>query len=84
MPYCHRNAVKFVGMSNKENYLIWREKNGFFSALSKIDMALRTWSMSTGDLLYAKKIDQSLINLNLNEFEIFQDNSSDKIWRSGF
>lgn len=40
-----------MGMKAKKLYLIWREKNGFFSALD-IYGQLTTWSMVTGDVLY--------------------------------
>ena len=38
-------------MENKLNYLIWREKNGFFSALD-VDGEMHTWSMASGRHLY--------------------------------
>jgi hypothetical protein len=31
----HRNTINFLGMSQKQDYLIWRAKNGFFSAMDK-------------------------------------------------
>ena len=33
IPYAHINLINCVGMGNKHEYLIWREKNGFFTAL---------------------------------------------------
>lgn len=41
-------------MENKLNYLIWREKNGFFSALD-VDGEMHTWSMASGKHLYELK-----------------------------
>ena len=38
-------------MLNKHEYLIWREKNGFFTALDKKG-DLNVWSILTGKLLY--------------------------------
>ena len=34
LPFSHRNTINLLGMSIREDYLIWREKNGFFSAMS--------------------------------------------------
>ena len=53
-PFCHRNTIEFLGMENKLNYLIWREKNGFFSALD-VDGEMHTWSMASGKHLYELK-----------------------------
>ena len=41
-------------MGVRQDYLIWREKNGFFTALST-DGFLRTWSVASGKLLYRYK-----------------------------
>ena len=35
MPLPHRNTIKFFGMGNKTDYLIWRQQDGTFSALDK-------------------------------------------------
>jgi hypothetical protein len=35
LPFPHRNTINFIGMGSKKDYLIWREKNGFFTALHK-------------------------------------------------
>jgi len=35
LPLIHLNSINFVGMKKKSEYLIWREKNGFFTALDK-------------------------------------------------
>lgn len=50
-PLPHLNAVNFIGMGNKQDYLIWREKSGFFTALSTHG-ELYTWSNINGKLLY--------------------------------
>ena len=42
-------------MQAKDNYLIWREKNGFFSAVD-LQNYLTTWSVYTGRLLYRLKL----------------------------
>ena len=33
IPFPHVNLIECVGMDQKSEYLIWREKNGFFTAL---------------------------------------------------
>jgi hypothetical protein len=51
IPFPHLNLINFVGMGQKHEYLLWREKNGFFTALDS-DANLLTWSIPTGRLLY--------------------------------
>jgi len=33
LPFPHRNTINLLGLGPKSEYLIWREKNGFFTAL---------------------------------------------------
>ena len=54
LPFAHRNTINFLGMGIRQDYLIWREKNGFFTCLST-EGILRTWSIATGKLLYRVK-----------------------------
>ena len=54
IPLPHINGVNFIGMGNKHDYLIWREKRGFFTALDRKG-ELSTWSNLTGKLLYSIK-----------------------------
>ena len=35
LPFPHLNLMNMVGMGQKHEYLIWRQKNGFFTALDK-------------------------------------------------
>ena len=51
IPYAHINLINCVGMANKHEYVIWREKNGFFTALDKHGN-LQTWSLISGKYLY--------------------------------
>ena len=53
IPFPHVNLINCVGMDQKHEYLIWREKNGFFSALDKKSNLL-TWSLLNGKLLYSE------------------------------
>ena len=54
MPFPHVNLIECIGMGQKNEYLIWRQKNGFFTALDKTSHLL-TWSLITGKLLYQEK-----------------------------
>lgn len=58
-----------------KNYLIWREKNDFFSALSTFGI-LYTWSLATGDLVYKKDVKKAF-KINVTDFEVYQGNSKD-------
>ena len=51
----HLNTVALLDMRTKRDYIIWREKNGFFCAVDK-DGISYTWSMVTGSLLYKRKL----------------------------
>ena len=53
VPFPHLNLLNMVGMGAKNEYLVWRQKNGFFTALDK-QGELLTWSLVSGKLLYAE------------------------------
>ena len=53
IPFPHLNLVECVGMGLKNEYLIWREQNGFFSALDRRSNLL-TWSLVSGKMLYSE------------------------------
>ena len=53
IPFPHLNLINCEGMAQKHEYLIWREKNGFFTALDRRSNLL-TWSLTTGKLLYSE------------------------------
>ena len=55
IPFPHLNLINFVGMNKKNEYLIWRAKNGFFTALDRRSV-LNTWSTLTGKMLYSQQI----------------------------
>ena len=48
--------LDFQDMQERKNYLIWREKNNFFYAISSDhgETKLFVWSMITGELIYDK------------------------------
>lgn len=62
-------------MRSKKNYLIWREKNDFFTALSSKCM-LSTWSMSTGNLLY-KRNAKIIYKIDVADWEVYRSNKYD-------
>ena len=53
VPFPHLNRINCIGMGHKEEYLIWREKNGFFTALDRRGNLI-TWSILSGKLLYSE------------------------------
>ena len=52
MPFPHRNTISFLSMESRSNYLIWREKDGFFTSYHKLDHDLTTWSVLTGKIVH--------------------------------
>lgn len=72
IPIPHLNLVGCVGMSSKTDYLIWREINGFFTALDK-SSNLYTWSTTSGKLLYneRQKPEDEGHATKLKDYEIF-------------
>ena len=59
MPLPHRNTIKFFGMGNKSDYLVWRQQDGTFSALDKKNLFVTMWSTVTGKIIKTESIDQS-------------------------
>lgn len=54
IPFLHQNLIQCVGMGQKYDYLAWREKKGFFTALDKQGDIL-TWSLLTGKLMFVEQ-----------------------------
>ena len=65
-------------MGQKYDYLAWREKNGFFSALDKQGDIL-TWSLLTGKLLYVEeqKQEEAGSKSNLRKYQVYRSDSND-------
>lgn len=78
MPLPHRPLVQFLGMKPKKEYLIWREKNGFFAAMDRSG-EIFLWSMPGGDL-----IDTKQLNLNLSQYEIFESHPADDTYKRNY
>ena len=74
--------MNFLGMGPKTDYLIWRESNGFFTALSRKGN-LTTWSIATGHILYSISVDSHLKEICKN-FVLFSANKTDYSHLMGF
>lgn len=52
---------------------MYRESNGFFTALSKYDETVKIWSTATGKLLHKHKVDLGLPDsVALREFTLYR------------
>ena len=85
IPFPHLNLINCVGMSSKHQYMIWREKAGFFTALDCHNKLL-TWSLLTGKLLYSE--DQSE-NKDANsevmeKYEVYRSDETDINYTQNF
>ena len=76
IPVPHLNTINCIGMDNKHEYLIWRDKGTFFTALHKRRKILQTWSKLTGNLLYELHQDESLVN-ELENYNVYRANEQD-------
>ena len=77
VPFPHLNLVNMVGMAQKQQYLVWREKNGFFTALNR-DGELLTWSLITGKLLYRQtETGNDTNNANIRDYQVYLSDPSD-------
>lgn len=70
-------------MRNKHYYIIWREKKGFFTALSK-NGELSTWSILTGKLLYQLQQENDASPENLADYELYQADPDDITYTRSF
>jgi hypothetical protein len=56
-----------MSVSQKSDYLIWRESDGFFSAMMR-NGTIQTWSLATGNKLYnlkTKKFGDKFLNYDV-------------------
>lgn len=92
LPFPHRNTINFIGMGNKEEYLIWREKGGFFTGLHKSG-ELRIWSLGSGKFIGSKKKTDipeercpNKVNVSsiYDQYEIYQGHPDDTCYMRGF
>ena len=68
IPLLHRNNIKFFGMGDKRDYLIWKQHKGTFTALDK-KLNLRSWSTVTGKMIHAKRSETWIESNNANSLE---------------
>ena len=59
MPLPHRNTIKFFGMGDKTDYLIWRQQEGTFTALDKKSLHVTVWSTVTGKIIKTEAQDKN-------------------------
>ena len=71
-------------MSVREDYLIWREKGGFFTAMHQKDGTIQTWSVASGKLLYSYKERFKPLEGDLNNYVIYQAPAADESQRDVF
>ena len=83
MPIPHLNLVNFIGMGNKKDQLIWREKRGFFTTLSR-QGDLSTWSTLTGKLLYTLKPEGEASVAELKDYMVYRANKKDITYTQNF
>ena len=72
-------------MENKHEYMIWREKNGFFTALNRRGV-LKTWSILSGKLLYQiiQPDDSACSPDALAGYEVFKGDPQDITYTRNF
>ena len=70
-------------MDQKHEYLIWREKNGFFSALDKRGNLL-TWSLLTGKLVYSETQMRDGCEESLKKYEVYRADEQDITYTRNF
>lgn len=75
IPIPHLNVMNCIGMGSKTDYLIWREKNGFFTALDK-NSNLFTWSITSGQLLYNEIQKKDGCKSQMEPYAIYQANKN--------
>ena len=70
-------------MQDKSDYLIWREKDGFFTALDK-GGSLVTWSLMTGKLLYIEHQKADACDQKIAGYEVYRADKNDITYTQGF
>lgn len=77
------NTMNFIGMRNKHEYVIWREKNGFFTAMNR-KAELVTWSILTGKRLYRVQLQGELWDLTLKHYSLQRADAEDITYTRDF
>jgi len=63
--------------------MIWREKNGFFTALNRRGDLL-TWSLATGKMLYQEKPSPEANKRHLTPYEVYRASDDDITYTQNF
>ena len=77
------NLVECIGMGQKNEYVIWREKDGFFTALDRHGY-LKTWSLVTGKMLYQEKQIKDGSSINIDSYEVYRADDDDITYTQNF
>jgi hypothetical protein len=78
VPVPHRNTINFLGMQAKQNYLIWREVNGDFTALDAKTTEVKAWSIATGKIT-TPAVTVGIINVD--DYELYQSCDADYTYK---
>lgn len=70
-------------MGSKSDYLVWREKNGFFTALDRYG-SLRTWSLVSGKMIYLEKQQLDGATKNTKDYEVYTADENDITYTQNF
>ena len=78
IPVPQLNIINFIGMKNKHEYLVWRQNQGFFTALNR-NGELSTWSMLNGKLLYTLNYDDEddVSAKNIGQYRVYRSADDD-------
>lgn len=91
LPFPHRNTINFLGMGAKSEYLLWRESEGFFTALHTSGQ-LRIWSIGSGkfvarkalEVLKEKHGDGIEVRKLVEDYDIYKAFNGDTCYMKGF
>mmetsp|Transcript_5950 Transcript_5950/g.7210 ORF Transcript_5950/g.7210 Transcript_5950/m.7210 type:complete len:115 (-) Transcript_5950:359-703(-) len=70
-------------MRNKHEYLIWREKKGFFTALNRKG-ELVTWSILTGKRLYTVLLRGEIWRITMQNYSLYRADAEDITYTRNF
>ena len=70
-------------MGHTTEYLVWREKNGFFTALDKRG-SLQTWSLLTGKKLYSEEQKEDASYDHVCKYEVYKTDEKDITYTRDF
>ena len=83
VPFPHLNLLNCEGMGQKHEYLIWREKNGFFTALDRRSNLL-TWSLTSGKLLYSETQKEDASDVEMKNYHVYKSDQQDITYTQNF